>query len=78
MLYGDVKTAQALVDKYKATGVIKANGRGSISEVIRADHAIGQYWGRRGQKYFETCLARIIYTKTNAHIYPIYEGDLKE
>ena len=78
VLYGDLNTSQALVDKHKATGIIKANGRDSVSEVIRADHVVGEYWGKDGKRYFPTTLARIIYTKTNAHIYPIWEGDLKK
>ena len=78
ILYGDLSTAQALVDRHKATGIIKANGRDSISEVIRADYAISEYWGKDGKRYFPTTLARIIYTRTNVHIYPIWEVEMKK
>ena len=78
VLYGDTKVAQALIDKYKATGLIKMNGKNSVSEIIHAKNIIGKYWGLKTERYYDTFMARIIYTRTDAHIFPIWEGEMKD
>ena len=74
VLYGDTKVAQALIDKYKATGLIKMNGKNSVSEIIHTKNIIGKYWGLKTERYYDTFMARIIYTRTDAHIFPIWGG----
>ena len=43
-MYGDAKTAQAIVDRYKGTGIIKRGGKNSVKELVQADSIIGKYW----------------------------------
>ena len=74
VLYGDVKIAQELINKYKATGIILANGKDSVREIIQSDDFIGKYWDKNIKKYIDTMTACIIYTKKDAHIYPVWKG----
>ncbi|MBQ7262740.1 MAG: hypothetical protein IJR14_03365, partial [Synergistaceae bacterium] len=74
LLFGDVDTAQEIVAKYGGGGIIKANGTESVKEIIRADRPVGVYWHRRLRRYVQTDVAIIVYTKRDAHVYPVWEG----
>ncbi|MBQ7262940.1 MAG: hypothetical protein IJR14_04390 [Synergistaceae bacterium] len=78
LLFGDMGTAQEIVAKYGGTGIIKANGVGSVMNIIRADRPVGVYWHPRLRRYVQTDVAIILYTRRNAHVYPVWEGEWKE
>ena len=73
----NTENPQNLIDIYKGTGVIKRVKDGTIREFIQADHGIGMYWESNKSEYISTNVACIIYSKKDAHIYPVWEGKIK-
>ncbi|MBQ7263360.1 MAG: hypothetical protein IJR14_06520, partial [Synergistaceae bacterium] len=75
LLFGDMETAREIVVKYGGTGIIEPNGTGSVKEIIRADRPVGLYWDLKLRRYVQTDVAIIVYTKRDAHVYPVWEGE---
>lgn len=73
----NTENPQSLVNTYKGTGVIKRGKDGTIREFIQADHDIGMYWGTNNSEYISTNVACIIYSKKDVHIYPVWEGKIR-
>ena len=66
---------QNLVDKYKGTGDIYfvKNSPDYPRENIVADMVIGKSWWKEANKYVDTSMFTISYSKTGVHIIPINE-----
>jgi hypothetical protein len=69
ILYIDFNTAQDIVIKYAGTGIL--TNKCCFSEYIDLPFVVGcyEYQG----SLFETNRVEIIYTKKNAHLYPVKE-----
>ena len=63
---------QSLVDIYKGTGTIyfAKNSPDYPREDINIGKVIGKTWDRQKEKYIETSIITISYSKTGVHIYP--------
>ncbi len=70
ILYGDLKTAQDLIDKYAGTGEIKINKKGEWikKEFVSVDYDIGEVWN--GEEYKPTNRFSIHYGKNGTHVVP--------
>lgn len=60
--------AQAIIDKYAGTGMVKISG-GKITEYITTENVIGQCY--QDGAYHDTKRAEIFYSKRSAHIVPV-------
>ena len=71
VLYAD---AQVLVDKYKGTGNIYFLKVSEYPrETVNANTIIGKTWVKSLQRYIETSMFEISYSKTGVHVIPINE-----
>lgn len=71
ILYGDLDTAQQLVNKYSGTGIVKLSDKGEWvnKEFVTADNDIGETWNE--EKYFSTNRFAIHYGKKGTHVVPV-------
>ena len=63
--------AQALVDKYKGTGLIKMRGSVYPRETIDTDRVVGKTWVQSLGKYADTKRIEIFYSSTGTHVVPV-------
>lgn len=71
-IFGDLKTAQALVDQYHGTGEIRLrdNGDWSGKEFVTMDYDIGVYRNADGSEQSPTNVFAIHYGKKGTHVVP--------
>ena len=67
---------QALVKEFHGKGEYDPNPRDdSPREIVDVGKIIGQYWDKESQKFVDTSIVKIVYSKKGTHIYPILEVD---
>lgn len=73
-IFGDLGTAQDIVDKYSGTGrpLTSFRGKWLNKEKIMASKVIGVHVTKDGQRH-RTRYAEIIYSKTGTHVVPCNE-----
>jgi len=60
------------VDKLKATGEITVTKKSIYpEEIVKADKIVGKAWIKSKQKYIDTDVFRIVYSKNGTHVYPL-------
>lgn len=71
-IYGDLETAQGLVDRYCGTGraIISSDGKWANKELITGDEIIGISIDQSTQKEIKTRCFMIHYSKKGTHIVP--------
>ena len=79
VLYGDLKTAQKLVDKYHGKGSLKftSNGKWTNKEFVTADKDIGIVFDPETGKAKPTNRFAIHYGKKGTHVVPVERNDKK-
>lgn len=64
---------QALVKEFHSEGKYYPNPKdGSPREIVDVGKSIGQYWDKEKQKFIDTSVVMIVYSKKGVHIYPIH------
>jgi len=67
-----IADAQMLADKFKGTGIIyfTKSSADYPREDIDAGYVIGKFWDWKTQRYVDTTVFTISYSKTGIHIFP--------
>ena len=64
---------QALVKEFHSEGKYYPNPKdGSPREIVDVGKIVGQYWDKEKQKFVDTSIVMIVYSKKGVHIYPIH------
>lgn len=71
--------AEKLVKSYAGTGQREFLRKSEFPiETIKANEIIGKYWNRQKGEYVETDTFVIVYSSGGVHVYPVWQGNLKE